>query len=134
LATWIPRKILELSVTTWIPRKVLGLSTLRCVRELGKDRGPSVASSFGTREHSSMRDRDRRHRLDTPESETPTPESQGDGGDGGDGEDTSARDDMPAGAQDRASNAESDGGDPVQSDMRQTQDDATQQLSEQRDK
>jgi len=78
-----------------------------------------------------MRDRDRRHRLDTPESETPAPESQGDGGDG---EDTSGGDDMPPGAQDRASNAESDGSDPVLSDMRQTQDDATQQLSEQRDK
>jgi len=67
--------------------------------------------------------------MDAPESEPPTPESQGDGGDG---EDASDSEPVPSGAQDRASNASSDDGDPVQS--AQAQDEMTLQLNDQRDR
>lgn len=74
--------------------------------------------------------------MEAEESEPTTSEPQGDGGDGGDAgdrDDPSDADPTPADVQDRGSGP--DGGDPAQTDMRQqTQDDATQQLSDQRDK
>jgi molecular chaperone GrpE len=81
-----------------------------------------------------MRDRNRRRHLEDAESETPpsASESQGDGGDGSDSLDPSDADSAPANVQDRGG---PDGDDPAQTAMsQQTQDDATQQLNEQRDK
>jgi molecular chaperone GrpE len=79
-----------------------------------------------------MRDRNRK-RVEAEESESTTSEPQGDGGDGADRGDPSDANPATADVQDRGSGP--DGGDPPQTDMRQqTQDDATQQLSDQRDK